>query len=96
MEAPDDDTRFGGTLSSTARASASSPQMARYAEIRNRQPRRRQAPPRSGDGLQRRPCLDPRTQDPVEAVRAFTNGFGADGVILDVVDDSWNPELPSR
>ena len=30
--------------------------------------------------------LDPRTEDPVKAVRGFTRGFGADGVILGVVD----------
>jgi threonine dehydrogenase-like Zn-dependent dehydrogenase len=35
--------------------------------------------------------LDPTKQDPVAAVRAATNGFGADGVILGVVDQSSEP-----
>jgi len=35
--------------------------------------------------------LDPTKEDPVKAVQAATNGFGADGVILGVVDTSSEP-----
>src|SRR4029077_8115344 len=35
--------------------------------------------------------LDPSKEDPVAAVQKHTNGFGADGVILGVVDSSSEP-----
>ncbi len=35
--------------------------------------------------------LDPSKEDPVKAVRGFTRGFGADGVILGIVDSSSEP-----
>ena len=35
--------------------------------------------------------LDPSKEDPLKAVRGFTRGFGADGVILGIVDPSSEP-----
>lgn len=66
-------------------------QMARYAGIQviglDLDPRRLEQAMRMGASL----VLDPRTEDPVKAVRGFTRGFGADGVILGVVDLSSEP-----
>lgn len=66
-------------------------QMARYAGIRviglDLDPRRLDQATRYGADL----VLDPTREDPLRAVRGFTNGFGADGVILGIVDSSSEP-----
>jgi polar amino acid transport system substrate-binding protein len=66
-------------------------QMAHYAGVRviglDIDPRRLEQAKRMGADL----VLDPRSEDPLQAVRGFTNGFGADGVVLGIVDESSEP-----
>lgn len=66
-------------------------QMAHYAGIRviglDIDARRLEQATRMGADL----VLDPRQQDPLKAIRGFTGGFGADGVILGIVDESSEP-----
>jgi threonine dehydrogenase-like Zn-dependent dehydrogenase len=66
-------------------------QMAAYAGVRviglDLDPRRLEQATRMGAAL----VLDPSKSDPVKAVRGFTRGFGADGVILGIVDTSSEP-----
>jgi threonine dehydrogenase-like Zn-dependent dehydrogenase len=66
-------------------------QMATYAGVRviglDLDPRRLEQATKMGADL----VLDPSKEDPVKAVRGFTKGFGADGVILGIVDASSEP-----
>jgi threonine dehydrogenase-like Zn-dependent dehydrogenase len=66
-------------------------QMAAYAGVRviglDIDKRRLDQAKRMGADL----VLDPSREDPVKAVRGFTRGFGADGVILGIVDSSSEP-----
>jgi threonine dehydrogenase-like Zn-dependent dehydrogenase len=66
-------------------------QMAKYAGIRvvglDVDPRRLEQATKYGADV----VLDPTKEDPVKAVQAATNGFGADGVILGVVSESSEP-----
>ncbi len=66
-------------------------QMASYGGIRvvgiDIDPRRLEQAKRMGADL----VLNARTDDLLAGVRGFTNGFGADGVILGIVDESSEP-----
>lgn len=66
-------------------------QMARYGGIRtiglDTNPERLEQALRMGASI----AIDPSKEDPVAAVKAFTRGFGADGVILGVVTESSEP-----